>query len=260
MPRIITLTTDFGTRDGYLAAMKGAILSIAPDVRLVDISHDVAPFDAMEAAFVLRQALPYFPEGTIHLVVVDPGVGSSRRPVALLSGGHVFVGPDNGLFSLVLAESGPESMVELDAGAASATFHGRDIFAPAAARLAAGCNLHDLGRPIEALVPLHWALPAEDDSGIRGWIVHIDNFGNCVTNITAPMLRRCRDGREIKGYVGNAIIADIRATYTSVEKGEPLLLFGSDGYLEVAVNAGHAASLLDIRRGTPINIVFLDGR
>ena len=261
MSRIITLTTDFGQRDGYVAAMKGVILSRAPAARLVDISHNIAPFDVMEAAFVLRQATPHYPDGSIHLVVVDPGVGSPRRGVALKAGGHLYVGPDNGLFSLMLDDDcAPDSLVELDAAGASATFHGRDVFAPAAARLATGCRLEEVGGPIDALSTLHWAVPTEDDSGIRGWIVHIDNFGNCITNVTRGIMEQRQRGRDVKGYVGSAIVAGVRTTYASVDKGEPLLLFGSDDYLEVAVNEGHAASLLNIRRGTPINLVFMEGR
>ncbi len=261
MPRIITITTDFGDRDGYVAAMKGVILSAAPEARIVDISHHIAPFDVMEAAFVLRQAAPHYPKGSIHLVVVDPGVGSPRRCVALEAGGHMYVGPDNGLFSLLMnGETKPDGLVELDAAGASATFHGRDVFAPAAARLATGCHLEDVGTPIDALTPLHWAIPTEDDSGIRGWIVHVDNFGNCITNVTRSVLERRQRSRGVKGYVGSAIVAGVQSTYASVDKGEPLLLFGSDGYLEVAVNEGHAASLLNIRRGTPINLVFVESR
>ena len=143
----------------------------------------------MEAAHVLHRAIPYFPPGTIHLVVVDPGVGSQRRPVALHYRSHSLVGPDNGLFSLLLGDDPPDDMIELDhpdigrKNMPSATFHGRDIFAPAAALLASGHTLHSLGSPIEDLQTLHWALPIDDDQGIRGWIVHIDQFGNCATNI-----------------------------------------------------------------------------
>ena len=241
-----------------MAAMKGVILSLAPNVRLVDISHEVAPFDVMEAAYIMLQAIPHFPESSIHLAVIDPGVGSTRRGVALSHGQRMFVGPDNGLFSLVLEGEIPSSVVELPSASASATFHGRDVFAPAAAHLANGSLLHDVGRPCDALMPLRWAVPSVDTSGIRGWVVHIDRFGNCITNISRSIVDEHCQGRSVKGYVGTAIITGLCHTYTSAEKGEPLLLFGSNNYLEVAVHCGSAATLLDIRHGAPINIVFLD--
>ena len=263
---VLTLTTDFGTRDAYVAAMKGTILSRLPEARLVDISHEIAPQDVMEAAFVLRQAVPYFPAGSVHLVVVDPGVGTARRPVALRHGGHTYVGPDNGLFSLVLGDDRPEALVVLDRPARwreqvpSETFHGRDVFAPVAAHLAAGYPLEEVGSPAEALERLHWALPISDAQGIRGWVVHVDHFGNCITNIARPLFEEHRRARPLKCFAGNAILDAIHPTYGTAETGEPLLLFGSSGFLEIAVNTGNASRLLDIRKGTPVNVLFLDER
>lgn len=264
MSTILTLTTDFGLRDAYVAAMKGTILSIHPASRLVDITHDISPQDVMEAAFVLRQAVPYFPAGTIHLVVVDPGVGTERRAVALRSGGHTFVGPDNGLFPLLLDGTVPDALVVLDrpehwrTNDPRTTFHGRDVFAPVAAHLAAGRTLHEVGTPTTTLTPLHWALPIDDTQGIRGWVVHVDHFGNCITNIPQALFERQRQRRALKCFVGNAILATVHPTYADAEVGEPLLLFGSSDFLEIAVNTGNASDLLDIRKGTPVNIVFLD--
>lgn len=266
MSPLLTLTTDFGSRDAYVAAMKGVILSIHPAARLIDITHEVTPQDVMEAAFVLRQAVPFFPAGTVHLVVVDPGVGTRRRPLALRHGGHCFVGPDNGLFALLLDVAAPDELVVLDRPAfwrapeACDTFHGRDIFAPVAAHLAAGRALAEVGTPAEALQPLHWALPIDDAQGIRGWIVHVDHFGNCVTNIPRPQFEHRRNGRPLKCFAGNAILTQVHPTYGAAETGEPLLLFGSSGFLEIAVNTGNASNLLDIRKGTPVNVVFLDER
>ena len=263
---LLTLTTDFGTRDAYVAAMKGAILSICPDVRLLDVSHEIAPQDVMEAAFVLTQAVPFFPSDTVHLVVVDPGVGTERRPVAFRSNGHFFVGPDNGLFALLLDGTDPDEPVVLDKPAfwraddVSTTFHGRDIFAPVAAHLAAGRRLDEVGTPTGRLKPLHWALPIADDQGIRGWVVHVDHFGNAITNIPRAMFERTRQGRPLKCFAGNAILNEVYPTYGAVEHGEPLLLFGSSNFLEIAVNAGNASRLLDIRKGTPVNVVFLEER
>ena len=190
MSSLITLTTDFGTRDGYVAAMKGIMLTISPSANLIDVSHQITPQDVMEAAFVLRSVVDHYPQGTVHLAVVDPGVGTDRRAIALEHRGSYFVGPDNGLFSLVLEEDAPERVVVLDRPgfwrdpSTSSTFHGRDIFAPVAAHLASGRNLEDVGSPTDRLTPLHWALPTIDEHGVQGWVVHIDRFGNCITNIS----------------------------------------------------------------------------
>ena len=246
--------------------MKGTILSFCPRAQLIDITHDIAAFDVMEAAFVLRQAVPHYPDNTVHLVVVDPGVGSKRYPVALRYQGHTLVGPDNGLFSLLLGDHEPDALITLDRPDAyrlprpSATFHGRDIFAPVAALLACGRTLDSLGTPLAELRPLHWALPIDDDRGIRGWIVHIDRFGNAITNIPRSLVDTRKGKRTLKCYVGNAIISGITEIYSAVDVGEPLLLLGSDQYLEVAVNRGNAAELFHIRRGTPIHMVFADER
>ncbi len=266
MRPIITLTTDFGSSDGYVAAMKGTILRICPTARLVDITHHITAYDVMEAAFVLRQATPHYPAGTIHLVVVDPGVGSQRRPVALRYGSHYLVGPDNGLFTLLLDNADPEELVVLNrprtycSAQLSTTFHGRDIFAPVAALLASGQPFDTLGSRADTLRPLRWALPIDDDQGIRGWIVHVDRFGNCITNIPHDLFVRRRGSRGVKCYVGNTIIKGVSRTYCDVEPGEPLLVFGSGNHLEVSVNRGNAAELLHIRRGTPVSVVFVDER
>ena len=259
---IITLTTDFGTRDGYIAAMKGVMLSICPQARLVDITHEITPYDVMEAAMVLRQSALFFPPDTIHLVVVDPGVGSERRSIALRQNQQYFVGPDNGIFSLVLDTSEPDDLVILNPAIVgirnlpSRTFHGRDIFAPAAAHLANGKPLRELGEVAERLYTLHWAIPIDDSHGIRGWVVHIDHFGNCITNISRELLEHRAAGRTTKCYVGNTILHEVRGTYSEVTRGEPLMLVGSSDVLEISVNQGNAADLLQIQRGMPVNIVF----
>ena len=261
---IVTLTTDFGTSDGYVAAMKGTMLRINPYLHLVDVTHKIAAFDVMEAAFVLRQATPFYPEGTVHLAVIDPGVGSMRHGVALRHQGYYYVGPDNGMFALLLGSSKPETMTILDdlgiyrEVQPSRTFHGRDIFAPAAALLASGHPIDRLGSPADALRPLHWALPIDDDQGIRGWIVHVDHFGNCVTNIPQALLQQRVGQRKPKCYVGGEIVHGFSNTYSDVPKGESLLLLNSDGFLEIAINQGNAAELLQVHRGMPVNIVFTD--
>jgi len=265
---IVTITTDFGTKDGYVPAMKGTMLSIAPTARLVDVSHEIDPQDVMESAFVLQTAQPYFPEGTVHLVVVDPGVGTERRAVALRHDDHWYVGPDNGVFPLVLDGESPEAVVELDAPSAwrsdtpSTTFHGRDIFAPAAAHLAAGRPLDALGTPTDQLEALHWARPTTTHGTVQGRVVHVDHFGNCITNLRRPTLADAvrREASAplpaLTAYAGNTVLERIHSTYGDVAEEEPLLLFGSSGYLEVSVNGGNAAKRLDIRKGDSIKIEF----
>ncbi len=261
---LITLTTDFGLDDAYVAAMKGVIFSIAPDLRTVDVSHGVTPQDVMGAAFVLRDAAPYFPEGTVHLAVVDPGVGTARRPIAARIGGQLFVGPDNGLFSLLLDGGEPEAVVVLDRPAfwrtpePSRTFHGRDIFAPVAAHLASGRSLDDLGSRTDTLQRLHWVRARADAEGLQGWVAHIDRFGNAITNIPAALLLAHRAGRPLKCYVGSTILTGLEETYADVEEGEPVALIGSSGWLEVGVRDGDAAELLSIHKGSAVNVVFGD--
>ncbi|MDQ7041360.1 MAG: SAM-dependent chlorinase/fluorinase [Rhodothermus sp.] len=259
---LITLTTDFGTRDAYVAAMKGVLLGLAPQARLVDITHEIRPQDVMEAAFVLREAVPYFPPGTIHLVVVDPGVGTERRAVALRHHDHWFVGPDNGLFTLVLGTEQPDELVELNrpecwrTPTPSQTFHGRDIFAPVAGHLAAGRTLQEVGTPRARLTTLRWMEPSANNESILGWVVHVDRFGNCITNISRELFERYRAGRSFKCYVGSTPFTQVQPTYGAVAPGEALLLFGSSDLLEIAVNGGNAAELLGIHQGTPVHIIF----
>jgi len=272
---IITITTDFGTEDAYVPAMKGTMLSIAPESRFIDVTHEISPQDVMESAFVLQSAQPFFPDGSVHLVVVDPGVGTERRAVALRHDDHWFVGPDNGLFPLVLDEA-PDKIVELDnpdawrTPAPSTTFHGRDIFAPAAAHLAAGRSLDALGSPVDELETLRWAEPITSPDGVQGRIVHVDHFGNCVSNIRRATLAAAFHPDDdaphldtlppVDGYVGSTILEDIHSTYGDVAEGDPLLLFGSTGFLEVGINGGNAADLLDIRKGDSIKIAFQESR
>lgn len=259
---LITLTTDFGLRDPYVAAMKGVMLHLNPDVRLVDITHEVPPQDVMHAAFVLRQAYAMFPDHTVHVAVVDPGVGTSRRAIAVRAGDQFFVGPDNGLFSLVLPDGHFDEAVELDRPeywripVPAPTFHGRDIFAPVAARLAAGFPLQALGTRISELRPLRWPLPLVDAEGVRGFVMHVDHYGNCISNILPGDIEQHREGRGLRVYVGNSSVRALHQTYADVPSGDPVLVFGSSGYLEVAVNGGNAAELLDIRRGAPVTLVY----
>ena len=265
-PGILTITTDFGTKDGYVAAMKGVILSINPAVQIVDISNHITPQDVMEGAFVLRNAALTFPEGTVHLAVVDPGVGTPRKPIAVKHNNQFFVGPDNGLFTLLLSGSKPEAAVELTRSrfwrseAPSPTFHWRDIFAPVAAHLSTGLALNAAGVPLNQLKSLHWALPITDERGVQGWVVHVDRFGNCITNITKTQFLANHRDRLFKCYAGNAIIDTLSTTYGNVDIGDATLLLNSNDFLEIAIHRGSAAQMLDIRKGTPVNLVFSDER
>jgi len=244
---IITLTTDYGLRDQYVSALKAMILSINRDVRLVDVSHTIDPQDVMAAAWISKNSAFLYPSGTIHLVIVDPGVGTARKPIALRIRDQIFVGPDNGLFSL-LSDGEECEIFELSnpeywGNQRSNTFHGRDIFAPVAAHLSRGVLLEDLG-------------PVHDNEGIQGWVMHIDHFGNLITNVTAEMISHLKDGSPLKIYIGNTILQKIVHTFSDVDPGEPAAIIGSSGHLEVVVNSGNASEMLSANKGTPISILF----
>jgi S-adenosyl-L-methionine hydrolase (adenosine-forming) len=245
-PPIIGLLTDFGQQDHYVGVMKAVIAGIAPDARLIDVSHAVPPQSILAGQRLLRASVPYFPAGSIFLAVVDPGVGSARRPMALRSAGHTFVGPDNGLFTPWLPG---DQAVELAAPGyrlahTSATFHGRDVFAPATAHLAAGVPLDRLGPPLPEPVRLESPTPARGEDGtISGEVVYVDVFGNLITNIA--------------GVSGGAVLIagrelPPRRTYAEAAPGELLALTGSEGELEIAVRDGSAAALLGAGAGQPV--------
>lgn len=260
MHRIITLTTDFGLQDYYVGAMKAVMLNIAPDVRLVDISHDIPPQDIMAGSWVLKNSTSLFPEGTIHTVVVDPGVGTERHPVALQVDGQFYVGPDNGIFSQVI-EGKDFKAVRLGnkkywREQTSNTFHGRDIFAPVAAHLSQGVTLADLGKPLDELVTYRGAVPISDKDGIQGWVIHIDKFGNLVTNLSSSLIDEVSKGRKVKIYVGNTILDEIATSFGSVPEGEPVAYIGSSGMLEVGINKGSAEQMLGVQKGAQISLVL----
>ncbi len=251
---IVTLTTDFGWGDYYVGAMKGVILGIAPEAQLVDISHQIPPQDVLAAAFVLRHAACEFPPGTVHLAVVDPGVGTQRRPLALHSSGHLWVGPDNGLFSFVLnrADSRVHEIARRDLGRPdpSSTFHGRDLFAPLAAHLGRGLDLASVGPAVADPVRLAESAPRKSANRIAGHVIHIDGFGNLVTNIAAAEIAPWGPALCIR--LGAHVLTQLCRTYADVEPGAPLALIGSTGLLEVAVNRGHAARQLGVQRRAPL--------
>lgn len=260
MSSIITLTSDFGLQDHFVSVMKAVILGIHPESRLIDISHQIPAQDVMACAWVLRNSSMHFPPGTVHLVVVDPGVGTKRSPVAIKIGDQFFVGPDNGIFSLIADEYEYEAY-HLNNTAywkpnPSNTFHGRDIFAPIAAHLASGVSISELGERIEELVTYRWATPIADKDGIQGWVLHIDNFGNLVTNISSQIIEEAIGGGSVKIYVGNTILNQMVDTYGDVEDGEPAAYIGSTGMLEVAIAKGNASEMLGVVKGAQISIVL----
>lgn len=258
---LITITTDFGTGDHYVSVMKAVILGLNPDARIIDISHEIPPQDVMAGAWVVRNSAMHFPADTIHLVVVDPGVGTDRTPVALRIHNQLFVGPDNGIFSLISQDYDYEA-ISLDNRSywrdqPSNTFHGRDIFAPVAAHLSLGVPFSRLGSPIQKLVTYRWAVPIADKDGIQGWIMHIDHFGNLISNISEAMIREHLDEkRSVRIYVGNTILHSIDPAYGSVPDGEPVAYIGSTGKLEVAINKGNAREMLGVEKGAQISIIL----
>jgi S-adenosylmethionine hydrolase len=252
-PAIITLTTDFGGRDPYVAEMKGTILSISRGVHIVDVTHEVHRHDITEGALALEAAAPHFPAGTVHVAVVDPGVGTARRGLALAAGGALFVGPDNGLFTPFLGVEGWRA-VELVAEefrrpVVSATFHGRDVFAPAAAHLTLGIPLARLGPPVSDPVRLPWPEVREVSGTVAGAVLHVDRFGNLVTSIHADAIEAL--GADVTIRVGGRRLALVR-TYGELSPGQAGAMIGSRSRLEIAVCEGSAAAVLGARRGTPV--------
>jgi S-adenosylmethionine hydrolase len=259
MRPVIGLLSDFGSRDHYVATMKGVILGICPDATLVDITHDIPPHDVLEGALQLAAAARYFPAGTIFVAVVDPGVGSRRRGIAVDTGDYRFVGPDNGLFTQVLAELPAKKAVELTERrygrpTVSRTFEGRDRFAPAAAWLAKGIQLPALGRAAADLHRLEIPVLEVADTGLRGAVLRIDRFGNLVTNIDRKAFERFTSGRRVQVAVRGTTIERLVATYAEIQPGEVCVLFGSTDHLEVAANSGSAADILGLTRGDAVTI------
>lgn len=253
MHRIVTLTTDFGSGSGYVAEMKGRLLHARTPFMLVDISHDVPPHDVRAAAWLVGQACPAFPSGTLHIVVVDPGVGTSRRLLWAHVGEQQFLCPDNGVLSWALTRMPLCAARALDVGQqAAATFHGRDVIAPAAVRLLDGASPESLGPPATGLASLPWPAPGETADGLVGEVIHVDTFGNLITNLPAAALTRLRRAGRIS--VGGHEVATIVTTYGEATAGTPVALVGSQGYLEVAVVEGRADTRFAAHVGTPVAI------
>ena len=265
---IITLLTDFGSRDAYAAIMKGVMLGLAPQARIVDLCHEVTPYQIPEAGFILCQSYRYFPKGSIHVVVVDPGVGSERRAIAVEAFGHRFIGPDNGVFSMLLREaafdSGGKRLCrvreitnrKLGLPSPGNTFHGRDIFAPAAAHLATGVKFSALGPLIEDALRQDWDLPIR--TGKRFWqgaVFKEDRFGNLITNFRAADFPLASGSFELQA--GLESIRTVHPHFAAATGGELFLFAGSSGFWEIARNQASAAKMLGLAGGSPLELAIL---
>ena len=261
---VITLTTDFDLSDPYVGEMKGVILSINPEAKVVDITHGVKPGDVFEASMMLKESFSYFPRGTVHVVVVDPGVGTQRRPIVVVTEDYLFVAPDNGVLWPVICKDKGKKIVHLKnpeffRHPVSNTFHGRDIFAPVAAHLSLDKNPLDMGPEIEDPVKLKTPSLQIDSSKLKGQVIRVDRFGNLITNIDAVTLNRYLGSEtdEADIEVGSLRIKGISTAYGDVPINHELALIGSSGFLEIAVNQGRAderiGDLVEII-GTPVII------
>lgn len=250
---VITLLTDFGTADYFVGAVKGAILSVNPQAIIADITHEVPPQDIHSAAFTLLAAYKTFPEGTIHVAVVDPGVGSARRPIIVSAGGHFFVGPDNGLFTYIYDRELMYQIFHVTAEKyfrqpPSTTFHGRDIFAPVAAALSTGVEVEAFGSVITDEVRLDSLAPEVKDGRVEGRIIHVDRFGNCITNITRDVL----DDKRASLVVNGETISEFREFYADESGNDLFAIWGSAGFLEISINGASAADKLHVKTGDRI--------
>ncbi len=258
---IVTLTTDFGLESSYVAQMKGVILSRNPDVCLVDISHSIAPQDIRGGALMLADACQRFPARTIHVVVVDPGVGTDRRIVFAQIGGQCFVAPNNGLLTLVAQRVAPSKLVDVTnrlyfLPTVSATFHGRDILAPVAAHLSLGLNPERLGEPLESLVMLPFLKPAIQPRQIVGQVVQIDSFGNLIANITSDELAGRTTPESATVQCKSATTTGLVTTYASRPPGSLVAVVGSSGRLELAIVNGNAAATLSAGLDEPVIVTW----
>lgn len=256
---VITLLTDFGGSDGYVAAMKGVIASLAPHAHVVDAAHDIAPHDIQAAAWTLNQYWSLYPKGTIHIAVVDPGVGTSRKALCIDADGRLLLAPDNGITSLAVEHAEQHAVYAIKddvhrPGMVSATFHGRDIFAYVAGLIAGGVQpLADIAEPLAEIVRPPWARPRSSPTRIEGEIIHIDHFGNLVSNIHRNQMPEA-DWAVASVRVGAQIMTRVRHTYADVASGSIVALFGSANTLEIAINGRSAHTGLGCGRGTKIHV------
>ncbi len=255
---VITLTTDFGTRDWFVGAMKGVIAKFAPKANVIDLTHEIPAGDLRGGAFALMASCRFFPKGTVHLAVVDPGVGTSRLAIAVQTADFFFLGPDNGVLSWALAREKIKAIRVLEneryfLRPVSGTFHGRDIFAPVAAHLCRGVPIRKFGPAQEDIIHLHWPKSRLRHLGIKGEVLYLDRFGNAITNIEAATL--CSLGkRALKVLLDQNRSCPIAAFYQSVPPGRPVAVVGSSGFLEIAINGGNAAQQLGLRVGQAVTV------
>ncbi|MBC7129645.1 SAM-dependent chlorinase/fluorinase [Candidatus Bathyarchaeota archaeon] len=257
---IITLTTDFGLSDPYVAEMKAVILSINPEAKIVDITHQIEKFNIRMAAFVLSAAAPYFPENTIHVVVVDPGVGTQRKPILIETKNSFFIGPDNGVLTLAAKKQGIRHIYEISNPCfmlekISQTFHGRDIFAPAAAHLSKGVPPSNFGREIRRIIMPKFARIIRKGQMLVGEVLHVDGFGNIITNFTEKDVEwtGVKDEVDIKIKESRMNLKLCKA-YAEVELHKPLAIIGSHGFLEISVNQGNAAEIFNVKAGDKVTL------
>lgn len=258
---IITLLTDFGTRDHYVASMKGTILNINPQCTLVDITHHVKSHDIEEGAFILANTYPFFPKGTIHLSVIDPGVGGSRKPILAVTTNYFFVGPDNGLFTLALKKEKVKQVVALTnrnyfLSQVSTTFHGRDLFAPVVGHLSLGVKPNSFGKEVRTWTKLIFQKPRLEERKLIGEIFHIDAFGNLISNIDEKRLLHFLKKNAFIIRIGKRTIQGLKKGYWEGKENEAIALLGSGGFLEISVKEGSAQKMLKVKRGDPIKVVI----
>lgn len=259
---IITFTSDFGTREYYVSAVKGAILSVHPNSTIVDVTHDVASHDLLEAAFTLSCTAPYYPTGTIHLVVVDPGVGSTRRVLIASTEKQLFVAPDNGVLSLIYDRLGVERVVSVEADhyfrqPVSPTFHGRDIFGPVTGWLARGIQVDKFGPQIESFVRLSLPSVGKKDNRLEGFVLHIDKFGNVVTSLSPQdVIRAFGQDRQVTAFaINDQTVQQQVGFYAEAGQENLFFLVGSAGYFEISAMKQSAAGRLGARRGMKVELV-----
>jgi S-adenosyl-L-methionine hydrolase (adenosine-forming) len=260
--RLITLLTDFGDRDWFVAGMKGAILSVHPDARIIDLSHQIVPHRIDEAGYFLKSCYHEFPEGTIHVVVVDPGVGSARRAIAVKSGRYFFLAPDNGVLSYIFDDEQPVDVREIDQQrfrreSPGRTFDGRDLFAPAAARLAKHEPFESYGPAIRDYKKTHILQPRWEHTTLVGNIVHVDRFGNLISNLTQRHLEEVRSTMKDRQWsirIGGRVIEGPVNSYSVDSTEKPFALINSDGRLEIFLKEASAADLLDVGKGARIEV------
>lgn len=256
---VITLLTDFGNQDAFVGTMKGVILGIYADAQIVDLSHEISPQRIEEGAFVLSAAYPFFPEGTVHVAVVDPGVGGDRRALIVETDRYWFVGPDNGVFAYVYANEKNVRVISVNQARfmlprISQTFHGRDIFAPVAAHLALGQPVSDFGPPIIDFSTGSITEPVVSMNRILGHVLHIDRYGNIITDIGENVFSKSTRGKCYQIKLSSLVLGHLSTSYDAVEAGAVLAILNSNGLLEIAVNGGSAAELLNLAPGDRVDV------